>query len=167
MNARAESASGKGGPFIEYHGSSIANFDPQIGGTPIVLGGSGVGLASRNFKLGGSGGAGFLWNASQNVQFGLGYGGILGEYTITNWLNARLVVGGGGYSVAKVVNETDANKTLEKLSSGGFFLFLPSLNADIALNNGVKLSMGLGYFLPNISQLQSLTFTVALNVGRQ
>lgn len=167
LGARGENAAGKGGPFIEYHSTPVSAFDSALTGVPIVLGGSGVGLASRNFKLGGAGGAGFLWNPSQNVQFGLGYGGMLGEYTLTNWLNVRLVIGGGGYAVAKIVDETEAQKTVEKLSSGGFFLFLPSVNADIALNNAVKLSMGLGYFLPNVSNLQSVTFTVALNIGKQ
>jgi len=166
-HALAESAAGKGGPFMEYHATSISAFDAELTGSPLVLGGSGVGLASKHFRLGGAGGAGFLWNPSQNVQFGLGYGGLLGEYVITNWLNVRLVIGGGGYAVAKIVSETESERTLEKLSSGGFFLFHPTVNADIPINNMLRLSVGLGYFLPNVSQLQSATFTVALNIGKQ
>ncbi len=167
IQAKAEtSASGKGGPFISLHGTPVSEFDANLKGSPLVLGGSGVGLASRNFKLGGSGGAGFLWNPSQNIEFGMGYGGILGEYTLTNWLNIRLIIGGGGYAIAKITDETQSSRTVEKLASGGFFLFLPSINADIPINNVVKLSLGLGYFLPNVSKLQSVVFTLALNIGK-
>lgn len=164
---RAESqAAGKGGPFLMVHATPVSEFDGDLKGAPLVLGGSGVGLASRNFRLGGAGGAGFLWNPSQNIEFGMGYGGILGEYSITNWLNIRLIIGGGGYAISKIVEESQTEKTVEKIASGGFFLFLPSLNADIPLSNSVKLSLGLGYFLPNVSKLQSVTFNVGLNIGK-
>lgn len=162
--ARAEAGaggSGRGGPFVEYHFSSMSNFDPSISGNPIFLGGVGFGFAAKNFRLGGGGAGGFLWNPSGNVQFGTGYGGVVGEYTLAPWLNARLLIGGGGYAVAKVLTDTDTTTTLQKLGSGGFVLFYPSVSAEFPLDANIKVAVNAGYFLPNITQLES--FTVGIN----
>lgn len=165
--AFAESVGGgRGGPFLQYHTASLAQFDGEIKGNPVVVGGMGFGFSSRTFRVGGAGGAGFLWGPSDNVQFGMGYGGIIGEFIIVPWLSARMLVGGGGYAVSKVAADTPSQQTLDKLGSGGFFLFHPGVNADITLNNMMKLGISAGYFLPNIGELQSFTLTFCLSFGR-
>jgi hypothetical protein len=153
---------GKGGPFIEYHFNPLSAFDPALTGNPITIGGVGFGYAAKNFRLGGGGAGGFLWNPSDNIQFGMGYGGAVGEYVLSSWLAARLLIGGGGFAVAKVISETDTTRTLQKLNSGGFVLFYPSMVAEIPIHPWLKLGVNLGYFLPNISKLQS--FTMGFNV---
>jgi len=132
----------------------------------VVIGGVGFGYASKTFRIGGGGGGGFLWQGSENANFGLGYGGAIGEYTVTEWLNARLLVGGGGYSIARVLSETNSQSTVQKISSGGFVLFYPSLVAEVKLQGWVYLAFNLGYFLPNISKLQSLTLGLNLMFGK-
>lgn len=169
--ARAEAGaggggSGRGGPFVEYHFSSMSNFDPSIAGNPIFIGGVGFGFAAKNFRLGGGGAGGFLWNPSGNVQFGTGYGGVVGEYTLAPWLNARLLIGGGGYAVAKVISDTDTTTTLQKLGSGGFVLFYPSVSAEFPLDANIKVAVNAGYFLPNITQLESFTCGINFLFGK-
>lgn len=158
---RGETSSGRGGPFLALHTSPLSAFDPEILGTPVVIGGVGFGSTAKNFRMGGGGGGGFLYNSTENVHFGLGYGGGVGEYQLTSWLFARLMIGGGGYAVAKTVLETESQRVLRKLSSGGFVLFYPQLSAEIPINNVIKLAVIAGYFLPNVGRLQS--FTVAAN----
>ena len=164
---RGESASvGRGGPYIQYHVMPLSNFDAELSGNPLVIGGVGFATVSRNFRLGGGGGGGFLWNGSNNVTFGMGYGGVVGELGITTWLNARLMIGGGGYAVAKIVSETISERTLSKVNSDGFLLFLPSLHFDFPIHNWLKFSASLGYFLPNNSRLHSVTIGVGLLFGK-
>lgn len=155
-------SSGRGGPFLAFHTSPITQFDPEIGGTPVVIGGVGFGASNKSFRMGGGGGGGFLYGPTENVHFALGYGGGVGEYQLTPWLFARLMIGGGGYAVAKTVLETESQRVLRKLSSGGFVLFYPQLSAEIPINATIKLAVITGYFLPNVSRLQS--FTVCANV---
>jgi len=157
---------GQGGPLFEYHFNSVASFDPALSGNPLVIGGVGFGYAAKNFRLGGGGAGGFLWNPSENIQFGMGYGGAIGEYLLTPWLAARLLIGGGGYAVAKVVTQTDTTTTLAKLSSGGFVLFYPSVVAEIPVQNWFKVGVTLGYFLPNVAKLQSLTMGLNFLFGK-
>lgn len=161
LSSRAETSSGRGGPFLAIHTSPLSAFDPEVFGTPVVIGGVGFGSSSKTFRFGGGGGGGFLYNATENVHFGLGYGGGVGEYQLTSWLFARLMIGGGGYALAKTVLETESQRVLRKLSSGGFVLFYPQLSAEIPVNNGFKLAVIAGYFLPNVGRLQS--FTIAAN----
>ncbi|MBI3293800.1 MAG: hypothetical protein HYZ71_03600 [Deltaproteobacteria bacterium] len=153
---------GRGGPFIAIHTNPLSVFDTDVTGTPVVIGGVGFGSGTKTFRFGGGGGGGFLYNPSDNVTFGMGYGGGIGEYTLTRWLYARLMIGGGGYALAKTVLETESQRILRKLSSGGFVFFYPQLSAEIPVNNIFKLTIQAGYFLPNIGKLQS--FTVAANV---
>ena|SRR3989338_5947930 len=152
---------GRGGPFISLHTSPMSDFDPDISGAPVVIGGIGFGSSTKTFRIGGGGGGGFLFNPTENVHFGLGYGGGVGEYQLTSWLFARLMIGGGGYALAKTVLETESQRVLRKLSSGGFVLFYPQLSAEIPIARSIKLAVIAGYFLPNVSRLQS--FTVAAN----
>lgn len=162
-NSFAESTGGRGGPFVEYHANSLTNFDSGVAGSPIIIGGVGFAWATAKFRLGGGGGGGFLWNGSDNLHFGLGYGGVVGEYVIAPyWLNARLMIGGGGYAVAKITTETDATRVVQKINSGGFILFHPSINAEIKIYNWVSIDFMAGYFLPNIGRLHS--FTVGINL---
>lgn len=154
---------GRGGPFIQYHSNSLSSFDPTVSGSPMVIGGVGFGWATKSFRLGGGGGGGFLWNASDNLTFGMGYGGVIGEYVIApNWLNGRLLIGGGGYSVAKITSQSDSQVNFQKLSSGGFIVFHPSISAEVKIHNWMQLAANFGYFLPNIGRLQS--FTMGINV---
>lgn len=158
---------GRGGPFLDYHSSSLGSFDSGIAGSPIVIGGAGFGWATKNFRIGGGGGGGFLWNATDNVTFGMGYGGVVGEYTIAPpWLNARLMIGGGGYSIAKITSQTDTQQTFQRLSSGGFILFHPQICAEIKVHSWAYLSAMLGYFLPNVGRLQSFTIGVNIMFGK-
>ncbi len=156
---------GRGGPFLEYHARSLSVFDTSVSGTPAVIGGVGFGWATRSFRLGGGGGGGFLWNGSDNVEFGMGYGGLVGEYAIAPWLTGRLMIGGGGYSVSKVTSESDSSRTFQKLDSGGFILFHPSLMADIKIHSWCMIAVNLGYFLPNVGKLQSATLGFNLLFG--
>jgi len=156
----------RGGPFFEFHTSNLSAFDSDVRGNPVVVGGIGMGTVSKKVRIGGMGGGGFLFTGSDNVQFGLGYGGVVGEYLIAKWLTARLLIGGGGYSIVKIVSETSSSIIVEKISTGGFFLFYPSVNVEIPIHNWLKLHFNLGYFLPNVSKLDSITTTISLVVGR-
>jgi hypothetical protein len=162
----AASQGGRGGPFVELHTASLSNFDSDVNGYPIILGGYGFGFTAKNFRLGGGGGGGFVWNPSNNVQFGLGFGGVVGEYVITSWLAARLLIGGGGYAVSKVLLETDTQKTEQKVNSGGFLLFQPSISAEVPIQSWIKIGGSVGYFLPNVSKLQSLSLSLMLIFGK-
>jgi len=162
-----QTGGGRGGPFIQYHSRSLSAFDAGVQGNPILVGGMGFATTSKKFRIGGGGGGGFLMNASENVQFGLGYGGVVGEYKINSFMNARLLIGGGGYGVVKVISETETDRVLRKLSTGGFFLFFPSVNFEIPLTKFSILNVGLGYFLPNVNRLDSLTVNVSVIMGRK
>lgn len=157
---------GKGGPFVQYNGTSLSNFDSAITGNPMIIGGMGFGWASKTFRVGGGGGGGFLWSGSESAQFGIGYGGVIGEYIISDWLLARMLIGGGGYAVSRVVSETDTILQIQKISSGGFILFHPQLVADIKISQWASLGLSLGYFMPNIAKLHSPSFTIQLMFGR-
>ncbi len=157
---------GRGGPFLEIHGASLSQFDSNIAGKPVVIGGSGFGYSSKNFRIGGGGGGGFLWNPSDNVQFGMGYGGAIGEYVIASWLAFRLMVGGGGFTIGKVLSDTESAKSVQKISSGGFILFYPGISGEIPITASLKVSMVVGYFLPNVTKLQGWTFTINLQFGK-
>ncbi len=166
--ARSEtstSGGGRGGPFIEYHANSLTGFDPGVTGSPVVIGGIGYAWVTPKFRLGGGGGGGFLWNGSDNLAFGMGYGGVVGEYVIGSWFNARLLIGGGGYSIAKITFETDSNQIVQKLNSGGFIVFHPSVNAEIKIYSWASLALTAGYFLPNVGRLHSFTAGVNLLFG--
>ena len=154
---------GRGGPFIDYHAGSLESFDVGVSGSPVVIGGMGFGWATKSFRVGGGGGRGFLWNATDNVTFGMGYGGVVGEYTISPpWLSARLMVGRGGYSIAKITSQSDTQQTVQKLSSGGFILFHPQINMEVKVGGMASLSCMMGYFLPNVGKLHS--FTIGFNI---
>jgi hypothetical protein len=166
-SASAEtSAGGRGGPFFQIHTTSLNQFDSELRGNPVIIGGVGLGNAGRNLRIGGGGGGAFLLNPSDNVQFGMGYGGIVGGYGIASWLSARLLIGAGGYSVNKITSQTQATITTDRLASGGFFLFYPSVHADIPLTSMMKLNVGIGYFIPNVQRLQSFAVTLGLIFGR-
>lgn len=157
---------GKGGPFIQYNSNQLSKFDSSITGTPMIIGGMGFGWASKSFRVGGGGGGGFLWSGSESAQFGIGYGGVIGEYIISDWLLSRLLIGGGGFAVSKVISETDTTLQVQKISSGGFILFHPQIVADIKISQWASLGLSLGYFMPNIEKLHSPTFTIQLMFGR-
>jgi hypothetical protein len=157
---------GKGGPFVQYNGTALSNFDSQITGNPMIIGGMGFGWASKTFRVGGGGGGGFLWSGTESAQFGIGYGGVIGEYIISDWLLTRMLVGGGGYAVSRVVSETDTTLQVQKIASGGFILFHPQMVVDIKISQWASLGFSLGYFMPNIAKLHSPSFTIQLMFGR-
>lgn len=159
------SGGGRGGPFIEYHANPLSRFDSGVSGSPVVIGGIGYAWVTPKFRLGGGGGGGFLWNGSDNLSFGLGYGGVVGEYVIGSWFNARLLIGGGGYSISKVTFETDSNRIVQKINSGGFIVFHPSVNAELKIYSWASLALTAGYFLPNVGKLHSFTAGVNLMFG--
>lgn len=164
--AFGESASGgRGGPFIDYHAADLAAFDTGVSGNPIVIGGVGFGWVSKSFKLGGGGGGGFLWNGTDNLAFGLGYGGIVGEYVVTSWMNMRMMIGGGGYAVGKILTQTDTTTTTQKINSGGFILFHPSILFEIPVAKWCTLAANIGYFLPNVGKLHSFTAGIHILMG--
>ena len=97
----------------------------------------------------------------------MGYGGVVGEYIIAPpWLVARMMIGGGGYSIAKTVSETDSTRTLDKISSGAFILFHPQIMFDFKVHNWLSLGGSIGYFLPNVGKLHSLTIGFNLMFGK-
>lgn len=157
---------GKGGPYIQYNNASLSSFDNEISGNPLIIGGMGFGWASKKFRVGGGGGGGFLWSGSESAQFGIGYGGMVGEYLISDWFLARMLIGGGGFSVSKVVSETVTTLQVEKISSGGFILFHPQVVADIKIGQWASLGFSIGYFLPNVARLHSPSFSIQLMFGR-
>ncbi len=157
---------GRGGIVWAYHTGSLSAFDPQISGNPMVIGGVGFAFTSKSFRIGGGGGGGFLWTGSDNANFGMGYGGAIGEYTVMPWLNARLMIGGGGFSVSRLVSESDTTRTVQKINSGGFLLFYPQLSAEVKISSFVYLAFNLGYFIPNVSKLQSFTMGLNLMFGK-
>jgi len=166
---RAEAAAtgaGRGGPYFEFHTGSLAAFDPTISGNAFVVGGVGYGAAGKTFRLGGAGGGGFLWDSSVDVDFGMGYGGVIGEYVVTKWLNVQMIIGGGGYSIAKVTEQTETTTTLEKISSGGFVLFYPSITFEVNIKKFLTLAGKVGYFLPDDSRLHTLTLGMSLMLGK-
>ena len=156
----------RGGPLVEYHFANLSAFDSQVSGNPLVVGGVGFGQISKTFHIGGGGGGGFLMNASENLEFAMGYGGLVLEYIMTPWLNGRLLLGGGGYAVQKVVSDTGIDIVVRKLASGGFFLVNPSLNGEIKVSNWMKIVVGLGFFVPTVSRLTSTTFNFNLLLGK-
>lgn len=158
--------SARGGAFVQVHTTSLASFDPELGGNPIVIGGEGFAAIGKGFRIGGGGGAGFVWSPTDATQFSLGYGGLIGEYQFFSWLSARLLLGGGGYGVAKTVVDSSAQTTDAKIASGGFLLILPSIGADVALNNAMRLGVRVGYFMPNVSNLQGLLVAIHLTFGK-
>lgn len=167
FSLRAETlGGGKGGPFIQYNNASLGRFDSEIGGNPLIIGGLGFGWASKKFRVGGGGGGGFLWSGTESAQFGIGYGGMVGEYIIADWLLARMMIGGGGYAVSKIMSETDTTLQVKKISSGGFILFHPQVVADIKIGQWASLGFSIGYFLPNIARLHSPSFSIQLMFGR-
>ncbi len=164
--ARSEVANGRGGPFIQFHVKPLSAFDPLLSGNIMVVGGKGMGSITKNFRLGGGGGGGFAWGAGDNVSFGMGYGGVVSEYSITSWLTAGMMVGGGGFAVSRVTSETITSTTYDKISSGGFVLFYPSVEMEIRLRNSMTLVGTLGYFLPTNSRLHSATIGISLLMGK-
>lgn len=157
---------GKGGPFIQYNTKSLAAFDSQMAGNPLIIGGIGFGWASKKFRIGGGGGGGFLWSGSESAQFGIGYGGMVGEYIIADWLLARMMIGGGGYSVSRIISETATILEVQRIASGGFLMFHPQIVADIKIGQWASLGFSLGYFVPNIARLHSMSFSIQLMFGR-
>jgi hypothetical protein len=157
---------GKGGPFIQYNNNSLSAFDSNISGNPLIIGGLGFGWASKTFRIGGGGGGGFLWSGSESAQFGIGYGGLVGEYIVSEWLMARMMIGGGGYAVSRIISETDTTIQVQKIGSGGFILFHPQIVADIKIGQWASLGFSIGYFLPNVAKLQSPSFSIQLMFGR-
>lgn len=164
--ARAETTAGRGGPFLQFHMKPLSSFDPLLSGNIMVVGGKGMGNIARNFRLGGGGGGGFAWGAGDNVSFGMGYGGVVGEYSITSWLTAGMLIGGGGYAISRVTSETITSTTYDKIASGGFVLFYPSVEVEIKLRNYMTLIGSLGYFLPTQSRLHSATIGVSVLMGK-
>jgi hypothetical protein len=158
--------SGRGGFYFHYHGSSLNSFDPALNGNPFVIGGAGFGAINKTFRIGGGGGGGFIWSGNDSVNFGMGYGGAIAEFTVLPWLNASLLIGGGGYSVAKTLSQTDTTTTVQKINSGGYLLFYPSLTADVSIDGWVFLGFHIGYFLPNVSKLQSFTTGIHVTFGK-
>lgn len=166
--ARAESTigSGRGGIYVNYHLRPLSSFDPLLTGNAMVVGGKGAGVVAKNFRLGGAGGGGFAWGGGSDVSYGMGYGGVLGEYSITPWFNASLIVGGGGFSVGRVVASTSTTTTTQKIASGGFLLFYPEVHAEVKLRSLLTLQFNFGYFLPTDAALQSMTLGVSLVIGK-
>ena len=169
LSAKAEmsgSSGSRGGPFFEVHLSTVSRFDSSVSGTPVVVGGEGFASVAKNFRLGGGGGGGFLWGSSDNALFGLGYGGIIGEYAPVSWFNLRFMLGGGGYSVSNVTTQTATTRVETKIGSGGFFLLYPSIGFEIPVGSVLKVATRVGYFFPNVSQLESLTVGLTLILGK-
>jgi hypothetical protein len=164
--AEQSTAAARGGINFAYHFNSLAAFDAELAGTPFVVGGEGFATVFKNFRVGGGGGGGFVWTTSDNIMFGMGYGGVLGEYTPAPWLAIRLLIGGGGYAVAKVTTDSINTQTISKLSAGGFILFYPSVRFEIPLSAIVKISVNVGYFVPNKAQLRSVTMGISLLFGK-
>lgn len=155
----------RGGPYFEYHTNSLSSFDPRISGNAFVIGGVGYGSLGKSFRLGGGGGGGFLWDSSNDVSYGMGYGGAIGQYLVAPWMSFQMMIGGGGFSVARVITQTDTTTTLEKISAGGFVLFYPSVCFEVNLRKFLSLSAKLGYFLPNNAKLHSFTLGLTLLLG--
>ncbi len=154
-----------GGPFFEYHVAPLSSFSPNLSGNAVVIGGVGYGTLGKNFRIGGGGGGGFVWDASLEVEFGMGYGGVIGEYSITNWMKVNMLIGGGGYSLARILSKTESTTTLEKIASGGFVLFYPGISFEIEVKKFLFLSTKIGYFLPGDARLHSFTLGFTLLIG--
>jgi hypothetical protein len=165
-SVRAEVGAGRGGPFLQFHAKPLNAFDPALSGNIMVVGGKGVGSFAKNFRLGGAGGGGFAWGAGEDVSFGMGYGGVQAEYSLTSWLTAGMLIGGGGFAISRIVAETPTTTTFDKISSGGFLLFYPSVDIEIKLRNSMTLIGNLGYFLPTNTRLHSMTVGVSLMMGK-
>jgi hypothetical protein len=163
---KANAEGGRGGMFLDLHTASLAAFDPSISGLPLVVGGEGFGNISRNFRLGGGGGGGFLWNPDGETHFAMGYGGIIGEYTFTNWMYVSLLIGGGGYAVSKVTSSTNTTTVVTEVSSGGFIIVQPQVHAEFLVAPAIHIAGSLGLFLPNVAQLQSVTAGISVIFGR-
>lgn len=164
--AESGSSGGRGGAFVQMHTNPLSAFDPEMKGTPLVVGGEGFAPLGKGFRIGGGGGGGFLWNASNNSQFAMGFGGLMGDYDANHWLSFRIILGGGGYAVSKTISDTNSLTTEQKLGSGGFLLVAASVGAEVSISSGSKLGFRLGYFLPNVQHLQSLTLGVHLSFGK-
>lgn len=160
-------SSGRGGPYMEYHSSSLGSFDSELVGNTVFLGGVGYGAAGKEFRIGGGGAAGFVWDGGSNIDYGVGYGGIVGEYEVSPWLNVGLMVGAGGYSISKIIAQTNSQVTFQKIASGAFVLFYPTVTAEVKLKKGwLSLGAKVGYFLPNESRLHSFTLGITLLFGK-
>jgi hypothetical protein len=162
----AEMTSGQGGLYTELHLANLSAFDPSVSGLPIVLGGEGFGSVTRNFRIGGGGGGGFIYGPNDSTHFGMGYGGVMGEYLFSNWLSFSLLIGGGGYAISNVVSSSQTQALTTQVAAGGFLLVKPALKAEFPISNAVRISGSIGLFLPNVSQLQSVTVGLHLAFGR-
>lgn len=155
-----------GGPFLEYHLRDLSAFDPTVSGNPVVMGGMGLTPVGRQFLLGGGGGASFLLGGSSTVQFGMGYGGMIGVFQFASYLSARVLVGGGGFALVEVLSESETQRVVRKISSGGFIVFHPTLDFDFSLMRTTQCALSLGYFLPSVSDLAGVTISLRIQFGR-
>lgn len=123
--AEPAGGAGRGGAFLEFHTTSLSSFDSSVSGNPIVFGGEGFSYVAKNFRLGGGGGVAFLMNSSNSTHFGMGYGGVMAEYSFTAWLSIGLMIGGGAYAISTVNSGSDASSTVSTVSADGFLLVKP------------------------------------------
>ena len=121
---------------------------------------------AKNFRLGGGGGVAFLMNSSNSTHFGMGYGGVMAEYSFTAWLSIGLMIGGGAYAISTVNSGSDASSTVSTVSADGFLLVKPDLLVEVPINSWFRLGAAVSLFLPNVSKLQSLNFGLHFIVGR-
>lgn len=152
----AENGGGRGSIFINYHPAQLSSFATAPGATMIMIGGNGMADLFGGLRLGGGGGSGFIVTSPGTLYMGMGYGGILADYRLTNWLTVQCLLGAGGFSLSNAAGN---------IASGGFILLHPSITAEIAVTPKSKLGIILGYFMPNEIRLLSATLGVSWIFG--
>lgn len=156
----------QGGSLMQYHTRSLSSFSSRVEGNPLLIGATGCLSLSRDFCVGGQASAAFVSGAGVPVSFPMGYAGLMGQYSLNQFLSFRLTVGGGAYRLERVVAETTQSKMVEKISNGAFGVAHPSLTLQVEAMKGMFLVGSLGYFLPTVEELRSFTLGINLLFGR-
>lgn len=154
------------GTTFEYHLRSLDSFSSEVGGNPMLLGGTGYLPLTSEVVIGGRAAASFLANNPGGTSFPMGYAGIFGEYRFLPWLSSALFLGGGAYRLEKILDESENSKHLRKIAKGSFLVLEPALKVNIDVTKGITFIGSVSYFFSTVNELRSMALGFDLLLGR-